>query len=54
MEIKIRKATADDAEQQISSLMKSLNLDATVSLEPWQQSERLTFPIPIPANAKPL
>ena len=37
----VKMATADDAEQQISSLMKSLNLDATVSLEPWQQSERL-------------
>lgn len=50
----VKMATADDAEQQIASLMKSLNLDATVSLEPWQQSEQLTFPIPIPANAKPL
>ena len=50
----VKMATADDAEQQIASLLRSLNVDATVSLEPWQQTERLTFPIPIPANAKPL
>ena len=50
----VAMATADDAEQQIAALMRSLNLDATVSLEPWQKADKLTFPIPIPANAKPL
>ena len=50
----VKMVTADDAEQQIAALLRSMNLDATVSLEPWQQADRLTFPIPIPTNAKPL
>lgn len=50
----VKMATADDAEQQISALIRSLNLDATVAMEPWQKADRLTFPIPIPTNAKPL
>ena len=50
----VKMVTADDAEQQIGALLRSLNLDATVSMEPWQQAERLNFPISIPANAKPL
>ena len=46
--------TADDAEAQIANLLKALNVDAEVKLEPWQQADRLTFPIAIPTNAKPL
>ena len=50
----VKMATADDAEAQIATLLRSLNLDATVKLEPWQKAETLNFPIIIPANAKPL
>ena len=50
----VKMATADDAEAQIATLLRSLNLDATVKLEPWQKAETLNFPIVIPANAKPL
>ena len=50
----VKMATAEDAEAQIAALLNSLSLDATVSMEPWKQTQRLTFPIPIPANAKPL
>ena len=50
----IKMATAEDAETQIADLIRSLHLDATVHLEPWQQVEKLTFPMVIPSNVKPL
>ena len=50
----VKMATADDAEEQIAALIRSMNLDATVKMEPWQKAESLTFPLAVPANAKPL
>jgi hypothetical protein len=50
----VKMVTADDAEKQIATLLGSLNLDATVEMDSWQQAQQLSFPIPIPANAKPL
>ena len=50
----VKMATADDAGQQIAALMKAMNLDATVEMEPWQQVATLTFPLSIPKNANPL
>ncbi|MBO4600203.1 MAG: DUF4292 domain-containing protein, partial [Bacteroidales bacterium] len=50
----IKMATAEDAEAQITALIRSLKLDASIKLEPWQQVDRLTFPLAIPANVKPL
>ena len=47
-------ATADDAEEQIAALIRAMNLDATVKMEPWQKAEKLTFPLTVPAGAKPL
>ena len=31
-----------------------LGIEATFTLQPWQKVDKLTFPIPIPNNAKPL
>ena len=50
----VKMVTADDAEEQIAQLLKALNVDAEVKMEPWQQADRLTFPMAIPSNAKPL
>lgn len=50
----VKMATADDAEQQIAALIKAMNLDATVKMEPWKQVASLTFPLSIPKTVKPL
>ena len=50
----VKMATADDAEEQIAALIRAMNLDATVKMEPWQKAEKLTFPLTVPAGAKPL
>ena len=50
----VKMVTADDAEQQIAVLLRSLNLDATVKMEPWKQVSSLSFPISIPKKTNPL
>ena len=50
----VKMVTADDAQPQIANLLMSMNIDATVAMEPWQQSSALTFPLSVPSNAKPL
>jgi len=46
--------TADDAGLRIAALARQLGIEATVELQPWKEVDRLTFPIPIPANINPL
>lgn len=46
--------TADDADTRIAAIAKQLGVDATITLQPWNEVNQLTFPIPIPDNVNPL
>lgn len=46
--------TADDADQQIATLLKRLRIDAAVHIGPWKESAKMSFPFSIPANTRPL
>ena len=47
-------APAPQAEKQLADIAQLLGIEATFTLQPWQKVDKLTFPIPIPNNAKPL
>ena len=46
--------TAPDAGQQISDIAARFGLQATFSIGPWKQVDRLGFPMAVPANVNPL
>lgn len=50
----VKMMTATDAEQQIATLVRPFNIEVEIRLDPWQQVEKLRFPLPIPANVNPL
>ena len=47
-------APAPQAEKQLADIAPLLGIEATFTPQPWQKVDKLTFPIPIPNNAKPL
>ena len=47
-------APAPQAEKQLADIAQLLGIEATFTRQPWQKVDKLTFPIPIPNNAKPL
>ena len=46
--------TADDGAAQLSAIANQFGVEATFTLEPWKEVEKLTFPLAIPSTINPL